>query len=118
MINLNGINITAGYGGVDIIWIETMSSIEEAKAAILSAKEVNLPVVCTMSFDSFGKTMMGVTPREFQNLAYDIELDAYGLNCGIGPAESIDTVLNFEIKDKNKVPFVTKISLGFPENGS
>ncbi|MEO8408497.1 MAG: homocysteine S-methyltransferase family protein, partial [Oxalobacteraceae bacterium] len=47
-------------GGVDVLWIETMSSREEAEAAIAAAAATGLPVVCTMSFDTNGRTMMGV----------------------------------------------------------
>lgn len=54
-------------GGADVIWIETMSSIEEAEAAIEGATPAGLPLVCTMStmtFDTNGRTMMGVAPEQ------------------------------------------------------
>src|SRR6202163_2983608 len=55
-------------GGADILWIETMSSVEETEAAIFGARTVGLPVVATLSFDTNGRTMMGVTPVELAGL--------------------------------------------------
>src|SRR5690349_9969488 len=50
-------------GGVDLLWIETMSSAEEVEAAVAGAAEAGLPVVVTLSFDTNGRTMMGITPE-------------------------------------------------------
>ncbi|HSR71909.1 MAG TPA: homocysteine S-methyltransferase family protein, partial [Kiloniellales bacterium] len=49
-------------GGVDVLWIETLFSFEELTAAITGARGTGLPVVCTMSFDTAGHTMMGISP--------------------------------------------------------
>ncbi|MDX1738215.1 MAG: homocysteine S-methyltransferase family protein, partial [Alphaproteobacteria bacterium] len=51
-------------GGADVLWIETMSSREESAAAIEGASQVGLPIGTTMTFDTNGKTMMGVSPEE------------------------------------------------------
>ena len=50
-------------GGVDLLWIETMSSAEEVEAAVAGAATTDLPVVVTLSFDTNGRTMMGITPE-------------------------------------------------------
>lgn len=48
--------------GADIILIETMTDIYEAKAAVLAAKEnSSLPVFCTITFDKSGKTLGGTS---------------------------------------------------------
>jgi len=52
-------------GGVDILWIETISSAEEIEAAVMAAAEHNLPIVYTVSIDTNGRTMMGLTARIF-----------------------------------------------------
>ncbi|MEM7293591.1 MAG: homocysteine S-methyltransferase family protein [Pseudomonadota bacterium] len=52
-------------GGVDILWVETMSSKEEVLAALAGASTTNLPIVCTLSFDTNGSTMMGLSPTDF-----------------------------------------------------
>ena len=52
-------------GGVDLLWVETMSDLEEARAAVEGARSItDLPVAATMSFDTNGRTMMGITPAQ------------------------------------------------------
>ena len=52
-------------GGVDLLWVETMSDEAEVKTAVAAARATGLPVVCTMSFDTHQRTMMGVAPADF-----------------------------------------------------
>ncbi len=84
-------------GGADVIWIETMSSKDELAAAVQGAGETGLPIVCTLTFDTNGRTMMGVTPAEVAILCRE-QLQprplAYGANCGVGPAELIATLVS------------------------
>ena len=82
-------------GGADILWIETMSSVEEVEAAIEAAKETGLPICATMSFDTAGRSMMGVQPADFAQLAQAHALTGFGANCGIGPAELLEAVIQF-----------------------
>ena len=82
-------------GGADVIWIETMSSKDELTAAVEGAGGTGLPIVCTLTFDTNGRTMMGVTPAEVAILCRE-QLQprplAYGANCGVGPAELVATL--------------------------
>jgi len=82
-------------GGADCIWIETVSSKDELAAAVMGAGEAALPIVCTLTFDTNGRTMMGVTPAEVALLCRE-QLSprplAYGANCGVGPSELIATL--------------------------
>jgi 5-methyltetrahydrofolate--homocysteine methyltransferase len=74
-------------GGADLLLIETMSDLAEAKAAIEGAHRVTgLPVLCTFSFDTHGRTMMGLRPGQ---VAREIGLlvEGTGANCGRDPAE-------------------------------
>ena len=82
-------------GGVDVLWIETMSSEEELRAAVEGAARAGLPIVTTMSFDTNGRTMMGITPKAFGALAASLAHQpcAIGANCGVGASELIATVL-------------------------
>ena len=48
-------------GGADVLWIETISSEEELRAAMEGGATTGLPMVTTMSFDTGGRTMMGIT---------------------------------------------------------
>ena len=75
----------------DLLWVETLSSIEELAAAVEAARTTGLPVVTTMSFDSHGKTMMGVPPSALAGWWQQQQIDpvAVGANCGIGPADVV-----------------------------
>jgi 5-methyltetrahydrofolate--homocysteine methyltransferase len=77
-------------GGVDCIYIETMSDLSEAKAAVEGAKQAcSLPIFCTFSFDSHGRTSMGVSPKQAAE-ALAKEVAAIGANCGHAPEEVLD----------------------------
>jgi 5-methyltetrahydrofolate--homocysteine methyltransferase len=74
-------------GGVDFLVIETMSDLGEAKAAIAGAHLVtNLPVFCTFSFDTHGRTMMGVKPEQAAQAVGPL-VQGIGANCGHDPVE-------------------------------
>ncbi len=82
-------------GGVDVLWIETISGEEELRAAVEGAAVAGLPIVTTMSFDTNGRTMMGITPTAFGALASSLSTQpiAIGANCGVGASELIATVM-------------------------
>ena len=81
--------------GADVLWIETMSGEEELRAAVEGAATAGLPIVTTMSFDTNGRTMMGITPNAFGALASSLSTQpvAIGANCGVGASELIATVM-------------------------
>lgn len=71
-------------GGVDVLWIETMSDLQEVKAAIEGARlaSADIPVCATLSFDTRGRTMMGVTGAQVVRELGGLGLTAIGANCG------------------------------------
>ena len=76
-------------GGADFLLIETMSDLGEAKAAIKGARRVtDLPIVCTFSFDTHGRTMMGTKPVTVAEQIGPL-VQGVGANCGIDPAEYV-----------------------------
>jgi 5-methyltetrahydrofolate--homocysteine methyltransferase len=78
-------------GGVDCIYIETMSDLNEAKAAVQGAQQAcSLPVFCTFSFDTRGRTSMGVSPSQAAELMASLGVSAVGANCGHAPEELLD----------------------------
>jgi 5-methyltetrahydrofolate--homocysteine methyltransferase len=80
-------------GGVDAILIETMSSLEEAKAAIQAAKSVtSLPVLVTLSFDTRGRTMMGVKPSQAVKELWPLGIQLVGANCGRTLTETLTAI--------------------------
>ena len=84
-------------GGSDMLWIETMSSIEEMEAAINAAGKTNLPTICSFSFDTHGRSMMGLEPKELAILAdkHKHDVIGYGANCGIGASELVGSIKCF-----------------------
>ncbi len=103
-------------GGVDVIWIETMSAEEEVRAAVTAARKVapELPVVVTMSFDTAGCTMMGVAPTQLAALAQELELTAFGSNCGTGAPDLLVGILEMTAAAPDAV-VVAKANAGVPE---
>jgi 5-methyltetrahydrofolate--homocysteine methyltransferase len=103
-------------GGADLIWIETMSSEEELRAAVEGAGAAALPIVATMSFDTNGCTMMGITPGYFGLLSQSLPgpVVAIGANCGTGAAELVATVLGISGACPEAV-VVAKGNCGIPE---
>lgn len=78
-------------GGVDFIQIETMSDLNEAKAAVEGARQgCDLPVFCTFSFDTHGRTSMGVSPAQAAQAMAALGVPAVGANCGHAPEELLD----------------------------
>ncbi len=102
-------------GGADLLWIETMSSIEETEAAIAGARTTDLPVVATLSFDTNGRTMMGVTPSELAALHRKHHLAACGSNCGTGPAELVACIVNLATASDPSAILVAKANCGIPQ---
>jgi len=100
-------------GGVDLIWIETISAPDELEAAAEAARSFDIPICATMSFDSAGRTMMGLTPRAFASLAGDFNLDGFGANCGVGAADLMSSVLGFA-DSKPSQPIIAKANCGIP----
>lgn len=81
-------------GGVDSLHIETLSDLQEAKAAIAAAHKVtDLPVTITMSFDMHGRTMMGVKPEEALEAIWGLDVLAVGANCGRTLEENLVAII-------------------------
>ena len=74
--------------GADLILIETMSDLLEAKAALLAARErTDLPVFVTMTFGEDGRTFLGTDPACAAVTLTSLGADVVGINCSLGPAE-------------------------------
>lgn len=103
-------------GGADLLWIETMSAPEEVSAAVAGAARTGLPTVVTMTFDTNGRTMMGLTPADFAGFGRRLDPApvAIGANCGVGPAELADTILAITAADPAAV-VVAKGNCGIPQ---
>lgn len=103
-------------GGVDVVWIETMSSLEEVQAAMEGVRRVaaEIPIITTLSFDTHGRTMMGVTPEQALKELTGRGAAAVGANCGNGTDELLAAIQKMQAAGP-RVPLVAKSNAGMPE---
>ena len=103
-------------GGVDVIWIETMSDLNEIRAAIQGVRQASpgIALITTMTFDTRGYTMMGVTPEDAVTHLAAWGADAIGGNCGNGPDELTPVVAKMHAAAPDVV-LVAKSNAGMPE---
>lgn len=107
-------------GGADVAWIETMSASEEIRAAALAAAKCGMPFTITASFDTAGRTMMGVAPGALRALVegFDPAPIAYGANCGVGASDLLVAVLSMsgaKGPDTLDMPIIAKGNAGVPQ---
>jgi 5-methyltetrahydrofolate--homocysteine methyltransferase len=104
-------------GGADAVWIETMSSEAELVAALEAADRVGLPAVATMSFDTNGRTMMGVTPSDLAGIVRGCAHPpvAWGGNCGTGAPDLMIGLLSLQGALREGDVLVAKANCGIPE---
>ena len=102
-------------GGADILWVETISAPEEYAAAAEAIHNIGAPWVGTMSFDTAGRTMMGMTSEAMAEMVAGMEHGpaAFGANCGVGASDLLRTVHGFA--DKADRPIVAKGNAGIPK---
>ncbi|MEM9050265.1 MAG: betaine--homocysteine S-methyltransferase [Pseudomonadota bacterium] len=103
-------------GGADVLWAETISSEEELMAASEAAANVGAPFCCTMSFDTAGRTMMGVTSVGMAGLAQRLPAAplAFGANCGVGASDLIRTIQGMTTTTP-QAPIIAKGNAGIPK---
>ncbi|MEY4305314.1 MAG: hypothetical protein RIT52_1489 [Pseudomonadota bacterium] len=103
-------------GGADVLWIETISAPEEYKAAAEAAKLAGMPWCGTMSFDTAGRTMMGVTSAGMVEMVRSMANPplAFGANCGVGSSDLMRTVMGF-VAAGPSVPLIAKGNAGIPK---
>jgi len=100
-------------GGVDFFIVETMFDLNEARAAVEGALSTGLPVVCTMTFDTGGRTMMGVSPTQAMSELIKAGAVAVGANCGVGPDKTLEAIEQMHVADP-KVWLVAQPNAGVP----
>lgn len=107
-------------GGADLAWIETMSASEEMLAAAEAARNVGLPYVITASFDTAGRTMMGIKPADFAStmvsgpaITDGDRPSAVGGNCGVGASDTLLAILAMTEAEPDAI-IVCKANAGIP----
>jgi 5-methyltetrahydrofolate--homocysteine methyltransferase len=103
-------------GGAEIAWIETMSAPGEAKAAAQAAINVGLPYTYTVSFDTAGRSMMGLAPKDIHGVVDGLpEAPAgVGANCGVGAPDILAALLDIT-NAKPEATVIVKGNCGIPQ---
>ena len=103
-------------GGADVLWVETISAPEEYRAAAEAAQRAGMPWCGTMSFDTAGRTMMGVTSAAMAEMVEKLPNPpiAFGANCGVGASDLMRTVLGFAATGTQR-PIIAKGNAGIPK---
>jgi len=103
-------------GGADVLWVETISAAEEYAAAAEAARLAGMPWCGTMSFDTAGRTMMGITSEAMAKMVEKLPHPpvAFGANCGVGASDLLRTVLGFAATGTER-PVIAKGNAGIPK---
>ena len=106
-------------GGVDVAWIETMYAENELDAAVRAVREAGLTFLATMTFDTGGRTMMGIRPQDMPALEPCRAHGPFGIgaNCGVGPAQLLDSILGLRAAARPEAVLVAKSNCGLPVLG-
>lgn len=103
-------------GGADVLWLETISAPEEYRAAAEAFALADMPWCGTMSFDTAGRTMMGVTSADMVAMVDGLDNPplGFGANCGTGASDLLRTVLGFVAQGTER-PVIAKGNAGIPK---
>ncbi|MEW5867327.1 MAG: homocysteine S-methyltransferase family protein [Bacillota bacterium] len=100
--------------GADIISIETMSSLDEAGCALMAARDTtDLPVICHLSFDRGGRTLMGDDPATAVAVSRTLGAFAVGANCSVGPSDMVGVI--HAMSRVSSIPISAEPNAGLPE---
>lgn len=99
--------------GVDVLLIETMTDIYEAKAALLAAKEhAELPIIVSMTYEENGRTLTGSDPLTAVTILESLGADVIGVNCSTGPDKMLPIVE--DLLTYSSVPVLVQPNAGLP----
>jgi len=110
--------LVGAEAGADVIYIETMTDLNEARIAVRAAREnCDLPVFCTMSFEENMRTFMGADIPSMAETLQNAGADSIGINCSVGPEAMLKMAA--ELKANTNLPIIIKPNAGLPavENG-
>ena len=103
-------------GGADVLWVETISAPEEFRAAAEAFALADMPWCGTMSFDTAGRTMMGLTSTDMAKMVgkLDHQPIGYGANCGVGASDLLRTILGIA-EYSGEATLISKGNAGIPK---
>lgn len=100
--------------GVDLLVLETFSSPLELREAVQAARSVSadLPIIAQVSVHEEGRTLAGATPSEVVTLLDALQVDALGVNCGVGPQTALDAIQ--QMRPLTRTPLSAMPNAGHP----
>ncbi len=102
--------------GADLVMVETMTDLQECRAALLAVKENStLPVLVSMTYEERGRTFLGHSPASAALTLEGMGADAIGINCSLGPREM--PALVEELTRWTTLPISVKPNAGLPDPG-
>ena len=103
-------------GGAEVAWVGTMSAPDGIRAAAEAAIRVGLPYTYTGSFDTAGRTMMGLLPNDIHAVADGLAEPPLGVgaNCGVGAADILASLLDMTAA-RPDATVIVKGNCGIPE---
>ncbi len=100
-------------GGVDLFTVETFTSLDELKQAVYAIRELcDLPIIASVTVDEDGRTPLGTQPKRFTSVLHQLEVDAIGLNCSVGPKTMLDVIQ--EMQNYTDKPLAAQPNAGHP----
>ncbi len=99
--------------GADMIVVETMTSLQETRAALIAARETcDLPVLCSLTFEENGRTLFGTDGRTAVSVLESLGASAVGTNCSVGPDKMVDVIAS--MSELANIPIIAKPNAGMP----
>lgn len=99
--------------GVDLLVVETMTSLQETRAALIAAREVsNLPIMATMTFEEDGRALYGTDAVTAAVVLKGLGACAVGVNCSTGPDKMVQIVQ--KMAQAVELPIIAKPNAGLP----
>ena len=106
----------AAKAGADLVMIETMTDLQECRAALLAVKEnSDLPVMVSLTYEERGRTFLGHSPAAAALTLEGMGADVIGVNCSLGPKEMPPLVE--ELRRWTTLPISIKPNAGLPDPG-
>ncbi len=100
--------------GADLIFVETMTDLQETRAAVLAAKECcDLPILASMTYEANGRTFLGCDAASCALTLEGLGVDAIGVNCSLGPGQMEPMALDF--LKWSTLPILIKPNAGLPD---
>ena len=99
--------------GVDVITVETMTSLQETRAALIAARETcDLPVLCSLTFEENGRTLFGTDGVTAVSVLESLGASAVGANCATGPDRMAEVIK--AMSGLANIPIIAKPNAGMP----